>query len=194
MWFWVWNGLRRFFALYTTKPHNHRKTTMNREGKFLFFSCFLLIYSPRSSTFQLSLAQMVRAIEPDPQPPLATQPLDEDANNEDDDGGAIDGTVWAKLLLRESHVCLFIHFFRYLLTGFFFLSLVPRLSRNVTFLAGQLGTPELPDLVRHFLYQRENPDLLIPLGDVPLDVCPTLFGTKACVYHDCLIILDFMIV
>ena len=137
---------------------------------------------------------MVRAIEPDPQPPPSTQPLDEDANNEDDDGGAIDGTVWAKLFLRESHVCLFIHFFRYLLTGFFFLSLVPRLSRNVTFLAGQLGTPERPDLVRRFLYQRENPDLLIPLGDVPLDVCPTLFGTKACVYHDCLIILDFMIV
>ena len=70
----------------------------------------------------------------------------------------------------------------YLLTGFFFLSIVPRLSRNVTILAGQIGTPELPDLVRRFLYQRENPDLLILLGNVPLDVCPTLFGTKVRVY------------
>ena len=49
-------------------------------------------------------------------------------------------------------------------------------------LAGQLGIPELPDLVRHFLYQQENQELLIPLGDVPLDICPTLFGTKVHVY------------
>ena len=57
-----------------------------------------------------------------------------------------------------------------------------RLSHEVTTLAGQLGTPELPDLVRCFLYQQGNPELLIPLGEVPLDICPTLFGTKVHVY------------
>ena len=69
-----------------------------------------------------------------------------------------------------------------LLTGFFFLSIVPRLSHNATLLAGQSGIPELPDLVRCFLYQQENWELLIPLGNVPLDICPTLLKTKVHVY------------
>lgn len=45
-----------------------------------------------------------------------------------------------------------------------------------------MGTPELPDLIRRFLYQQENLELLIPLGKVPLDICPTLFGTKVHIY------------
>ena len=49
-------------------------------------------------------------------------------------------------------------------------------------LAGQLSVPELPDLVQNFLYQQENPESLIPLGTVLLDICPTLSRTKVYVY------------
>lgn len=121
--------------------------------------------------------------QPDAQPPLATQPPD-DANNDDDDGGAVDGNVLGEVTLARKPRTSFIHFFRSfkLVTVFYFFSIVPRLSRNVTVLADQLGAPELPDLVRRFLYQQENRELLIPLGDVPLDLCPTLFGTKVRVY------------
>ena len=49
-----------------------------------------------------------------------------------------------------------------------------------------LGTPELPALVRHFLYQQENPDSVIPLGLVPLDNCPTLSQVKVRVYPSAL--------
>jgi hypothetical protein len=70
----------------------------------------------------------------------------------------------------------------FLLVDFFILHIVPRLSRDVTVLTGQLGQPELPKLVRRFLYQQENPELFIPLGDLPLDICPTLSHTKVYVY------------
>jgi hypothetical protein len=117
-------------------------------------------------------------IDPDqlgPQLPLATQPPD-DANDEDDDGGAVDGTVLGEVTLARKP-CTSLYSFPHVLLKRN-LSIVPRLSCDVTTLAGQLGTPELPDLVRRFLYQQENPELLIPLGDILLDICPTLFGTK----------------
>ena len=65
---------------------------------------------------------------------------------------------------------------------FFFHHIVPRLSREVTTLAGQLGQPEIPDLIRRFLYQQENPESIIPLGDLPLNICPALSHTKVYVY------------
>ena len=49
-------------------------------------------------------------------------------------------------------------------------------------LAGQLGQPEIPDLIWCFLYQQENPESLIPLGDLLLNICPTLSCTKVYVY------------
>ena len=68
------------------------------------------------------------------------------------------------------------------LVDFFILHIVPRLSWDVTVLAGQLGQPKLPKIVRHFLYQQENTELFIPLGDLPLDICLTLSHTKVYVY------------
>ena len=115
------------------------------------------------------------------QPPLATHPSD-DTNNEDDDGGAVDGTVLGEVTLARKPHTSFYSFLHVFANWFFFLSIVPRLSRNATILAGQLGIPELPDLIRRFLYHQENRELLIPLGDVPLDICPTLFDTKVHVY------------
>ena len=70
----------------------------------------------------------------------------------------------------------------FLPTNFFLIHIVSRLSCVVTVLAGQLSVPELPDLVQHFLYQQENPESLIPLGTVPLEICPTLSRTKVYVY------------
>ena len=49
-----------------------------------------------------------------------------------------------------------------------------------------MGTPELPALIRRFLYQQENPDSVIPLGLVPLDNCPTLSHVKVRVYPSAL--------
>ena len=70
----------------------------------------------------------------------------------------------------------------FLLADFLFLHIVPRLSQEVTVLARQLCQLEIPDLVRRFLYQQENPESLIPLGDLPLNICLTLSRTKVYVY------------
>ena len=59
---------------------------------------------------------------------------------------------------------------------------VPRLPHEVTALADHFGTPELPELVQHILYQQENPDSLISLGLVPLDNCSSLSHIKVHVY------------
>ena len=117
---------------------------------------------------------------PDPQPLLAssTQPIDD----EDDDGGGVDGNVLGEVILaKKPRTSLDPFMFFKLLANFFFLHIVPRLSREVTVLAGQLGLPELPNLIRRFLYQQENPEL-IPLAVLPLDICPTLSQTKVYVY------------
>ena len=60
--------------------------------------------------------------QPDPQPPLATQPPD-DANNEDDDGGAVDGTVLGEVTLARkpcTSFYSFLHVFKF--ANWFFLS------------------------------------------------------------------------
>ena len=59
--------------------------------------------------------------QPDAQPPLATQPLDDDANNEDDDGGAIDGTVLGEVTLARKPRMSF-HSFLHVFVNWFFLS------------------------------------------------------------------------
>ena len=115
---------------------------------------------------------------PDPQPLPVIQPIDD----EDDDGGAIDGNVLGEVILAKKPRMSLLDFM-FSLAEFFFLHIVPKLSREVTVLADRMGLPELPNLVRRFLYQQENPELLIPLlGNVPLNICPTLSRTKVYVY------------
>ena len=58
--------------------------------------------------------------QPDPQPSLATQPPD-DANNEDNDGGVVDGTVLGEVTLVRKP-CQSFYSFLHVFTNWFFLS------------------------------------------------------------------------
>ena len=69
--------------------------------------------------------------QPDSQPPLATQPQD-NTNNDDDDGGAVGGNVLGEVTLARKPRTSFIHFFRSLVTGFFYFSIVPRFCDGST--------------------------------------------------------------
>ncbi|KAJ6610288.1 hypothetical protein B0H10DRAFT_1811856, partial [Mycena sp. CBHHK59/15] len=52
------------------------------------------------------------------------------------------------------------------------ISPVRHYPRNPEALAAHLGLPALPDLLRHFLYSQDHPDLNTPLEDINLDDCP----------------------
>ena len=93
----------------------------------------------------------------DPQP----LPIIHITDDEDEDGEAIDGNILGGRSCKN-RVCLYVHLI-FSLAYLFFFHIVPRLPREVTTLAGQLGQLETPDLVRRFLYQQENPESLIPL-------------------------------
>jgi hypothetical protein len=53
---------------------------------------------------------------------------------------------------------------------------VPNLPRTAPELGIHLNIPNLRDRISRFLYEQENPDLDIPLDDVPLAACPQFDG------------------
>ncbi|KAF8326760.1 hypothetical protein F5887DRAFT_899548 [Amanita rubescens] len=89
-----------------------------------------------------------------PQPSQQTRGEDGD---EDDDGGAVDdkGVMGEVELARKP---------------------IPKVSRKVLGLAYYLGIPSLPSLISRFLYSQENPELDVPLNDIPLSQCPRYTG------------------
>ncbi|KAJ7602107.1 hypothetical protein B0H17DRAFT_1165319 [Mycena rosella] len=95
-----------------------------------------------------------------PRPPLPAHdgdivPPQEDAD--DDDGGASD---------RQD------------ILGEVTLARLPvrRYPRRPAALAKFLEVPNLPDMIRRFLYSQENPDSDIPLNEVPIRECPSYSG------------------
>ncbi|KAJ7744450.1 hypothetical protein DFH07DRAFT_869769 [Mycena maculata] len=48
--------------------------------------------------------------------------------------------------------------------------------RNVTDLATHINQPQLPELLRRFLYDQLNPNAAVPATQIPLDSCPTFAG------------------
>ncbi|KIM41784.1 hypothetical protein M413DRAFT_27359 [Hebeloma cylindrosporum] len=89
-------------------------------------------------------------VEPEP-PPLET--LNEE---EDDDGGAVDDDVLGEVLLAQKPI--------------------PNLPRTAQELGTRLNIPDLRGRISRFLYEQDNPDLDIPLDDVPLSACPQFEG------------------
>ena len=67
----------------------------------------------------LSASYFDQPDQPDPQPPPATQ-LPDDMNNEDDDGGAVDGTVLGKVTLARKPCMSFYLFFHVFAKLFFY--------------------------------------------------------------------------
>ncbi|GBE88358.1 hypothetical protein SCP_1301730 [Sparassis crispa] len=54
-------------------------------------------------------------------------------------------------------------------------------SRNLHYLAVEVNQPDLPTLVRRYLYRQLNPYSALPICDIPLDLCP-VFNAKPKVY------------
>jgi len=99
--------------------------------------------------------------------------------NEDDDGGAVDerdilGEV--QLAQKLSASLFFSLFFKII-----HVITVPKIPRNISLLAYHLGISSLPALISRFLYSQENPELDVPLNEIPLNQCPQYTG-KVMVY------------
>ncbi|KAJ7240897.1 hypothetical protein C8J57DRAFT_1561882 [Mycena rebaudengoi] len=92
-------------------------------------------------------------------PPLPTNdgdPLPPRQDDDDDDGGASE----RRDILGEVQLA----------------RLPSSYPRRPTALAELLKVPDLPSMIRRFIYSQQNPDLQTPLEEVPIDQCPSYRG------------------
>ena len=94
-------------------------------------------------------------------------------NDDDDDGGPVEGqgimgeTVLAKKAGKLSSIVFNLSLIYLIVRG---------LSKRLGRLIHTLNLPHLPTLISRFLYQQENPDLDIPVEEVPIEDCPIYHG------------------
>ncbi|KAG6818469.1 hypothetical protein H0H93_004738 [Arthromyces matolae] len=88
-----------------------------------------------------------------PAPPAANLP---DGDDEDDDGGAVEGNVWGEVLLARKPIT--------------------SIPFDAWGLVEYLNIPNFPDLIARFLYQYEHPNFHGNLFEVPIDDCPEPVG------------------
>ena len=106
--------------------------------------------------------------------------------DEDDDGGAVDDKdVMGEVeLARKPSASHFFPFFIEIIH----VTTVPKISRKVLGLAYHLGIPSLPSLISWFLHSQENPELDVPLNNIPLSQCPQytkvfIYASAVATYH-----------
>ena len=94
--------------------------------------------------------------------------------DEDDNGGAIDDKdVMGEVELAQKPSVS--HFFPFFIE-IIHVTTVLKISHKVLGLAHHLGIPSLPSLISWFLYSQENPELDVPLNNIPLSQCPQYTG------------------
>ncbi|KAJ7434405.1 hypothetical protein FB451DRAFT_1467623 [Mycena latifolia] len=84
--------------------------------------------------------------------PAVPVPAPEDEDEDDDLAGPDDRDILGEVKLARNHIR---HY-----------------PRKPALLAHHLHLPALPALLRRFLHAQDNPDLDVPLAEVPLDGCP----------------------
>lgn len=94
-------------------------------------------------------------------------------NDNDDDGGPVEGQgiIGETVLVKKASKLLSIIF--NLSLNYF---IVHGLSKCLGQLIHTLNLPQLPTLISRFLYQQKNPDLDIPVKEVPIEDCPIYHG------------------
>ncbi|KAF8881638.1 hypothetical protein BD779DRAFT_1445352, partial [Infundibulicybe gibba] len=101
----------------------------------------------------------VPTVQPLPPPEL---PQPEEAREEEDEGGAVDGTAClGDVRLAQCAVRAY--------------------PRNATLLGEVIGQPDLEDHIRRFLFDRNNPHSPIPGSQIELDKCPE-FNSRVYLY------------
>ncbi|KAM6502974.1 hypothetical protein JOM56_002951 [Amanita muscaria] len=90
-------------------------------------------------------------------PPSEQPKATKEEEEEDDDGGPVDNEdIIGEVKLAQRSI--------------------PGIPRKLLPLAVHLNIPSLPSMLSRFLYSQENPELDVPLNDIPLEQCPKFTG------------------